>query len=278
MSPELAMLQGCNNIDTVGENTADTTGVTVTAAASANTKGASWQEIISSTTIRANYILVMLGGTGTSSGDYLVDIAIGAAGSEKSLIDNIQFSQVAIGGQVSAYLFPVVVPAGSRLSSKCQATNASGTIEVIIVLIGAGDKASQGLSRVSTYGATTADSGGTGVDPGGTINTKGGWQQIVASTTYPIKQLLVVIGDRANTAMSTCNWLMDIGVGAGSAEKVLIPALFFCAGTTPDGIIPNIFGPFPVNIPAGTRISANPQCNINDASDRLIDVTLYGVD
>jgi hypothetical protein len=41
---------------------------------------------------------------------------------------------------------------------------------------------------------------------------------------------------------------------------------------------PNTVGPLPVDIPAGTRIAARMQASITDATDRLMDVIVYGID
>jgi hypothetical protein len=39
---------------------------------------------------------------------------------------------------------------------------------------------------------------------------------------------------------------------------------------------PQYYG-FPVSIPKGSRVAARAQCSINDATDRLIDITLIGL-
>jgi hypothetical protein len=48
--------------------------------------------------------------------------------------------------------------------------------------------------------------------------------------------------------------------------------------TTDYYFTPATFGPLSVQIPANTRLSARCQCSITDATDRLIEVALYGLD
>lgn len=259
--------------DTVGEDTANTTAVTVTGGA-ANTKGASWLEIVASTAFAASWVGVFAFGP-SASADYLIDIAVGGAGSEVVLIANLQVSTKAT-ESARFFLLPLKVPSDSRLSCKIQSTTASATLEIAIIYGAKGWLAGENCYRCTTYGANTADSGSTGLDPGGTAHTKGGWTQIVASTTNPIKAMLVILGDRNNNAMTTCNWLLDIGVGASTAEQVLF-TLAFSGGLTNDEITPNVFGPFLLNLPAGVRLAGNLQCTIIDATDRLIDVELVCV-
>ena len=134
-----------------------------------------------------------------------------------------------------------------------------------------------GMSRVTTYGAATGDSGGFGYDPGGTINTLGGWSELTSSTTYPIKRMIIVLGDRNNNAMVNSAFHCYIGIGGAGAEKILCVCPF-AAGTGSDSIEPLVFGPYSVYIPAGTRLAINGLSNINDATDRLWDVVIYGID
>jgi hypothetical protein len=134
------------------------------------------------------------------------------------------------------------------------------------------------LTRVTDYGTNTADSGAVSVDPGATINTKGSWTQIVASTTNPIRMLMVGIGNGANATRTAYDWLLDIGIGGSGSEVVILADQHLEAHTSDDLMSPTFIGPFPCNIPAGTRIAARSQCSGNDAADRLCDVQIYGID
>jgi len=133
-----------------------------------------------------------------------------------------------------------------------------------------------GFRRCETYGAVTADSGGTGVDPGGSANTKGAWSELTAATSFDIGALLVVVGTRANSAVDASHeQLLDIGVGAASSEVVVLPDMALRASAVTDLYQPE-FGFYFVDIDAGSRIAARSEDNQTDATDRLLDVEAIG--
>jgi hypothetical protein len=134
------------------------------------------------------------------------------------------------------------------------------------------------LHRCTTYGAATGDSGAVSVDPGGSANTEGSYSEITAGTTHNIKSLLIVVGTAGNGALSAANWLIDIATGTGGSEQILIPNLCMGAALQSDFMIPAVFGPFVVDIASGTRLAARAQCSITDATDRLFDMEILGLD
>lgn len=251
-------------------------GTVVTAGGSAHTKG-SYSELIASIAFPAKGILVMLQEL-SAGNDYLIDIAIGAASSEVVICPNL------IGGAGTGsisygaiYYFPIAIPDGTRISARCQATNASVSARVSCILFGKGFMPSEPLSLVEAHGAAVADSGGVSIDPGGTANTKGSYTEIVASTTYPIKALIIGVGNQANNVRSSQSWLVDIAIGAAGSEQVVIPNYAINCSTSPDTVLPQTSPLLPVDIPAGTRLSARAQSDGIDATDRLFDLILYGV-
>ena len=133
------------------------------------------------------------------------------------------------------------------------------------------------LGLVTPYGADTSDSGGMAVDPGGTVDTKGAYSELAASTTYPIKQLMLVIGGRGNTTQLTQRVLIDVAIGGAGSEQIVFPDIGYGANVGTDLGIPLVVGPYPVDIPAGTRLAVRAQSSINNATDRLFDACLYGV-
>lgn len=266
--------QGC---ETAGVASGSSTGATVTAAASANTKGA-WTELTAAT---ARDVTALLTNTRKAAAtiDLLVDIGIGAAGSEQVLIPNLK----ADGGGGSLHrdgptLWPVSIPRGTRIAARCQATTASSTVRVQCLLFASSWLGAPGLSRVTDYGTNTADSGGVSIDPGGTAHTKGAWAQLTAATTNPVRAIVVGIGNQANASRTAADWLLDIGIGSAGSEQVIVADMHAEASTVDDQMIPAIFGPIPVNLPAGTRLAARAQCSITDGTDRLFDVIVYGID
>jgi hypothetical protein len=268
-------LWGAQRYESAGAVAASSIGTTVGIGAT-NVKG-SWVQLIASTSFEVTGIIVhptMAGG----STDVLIDIGIGAAAAEVVVIENLYTGTAAAATSQGAwYYVPICIPMGTRIAARAQGVAASTSPRVNLTLIGQGFDPSQPLGICTTYGAATADSGGTSVDPGGTLNTKGAWSQITASTTYGISALLIAFPNQVNTTRTGCTWLVDIGIGAASSEIVLIPDLLLYASTAVDVVIPQSFGPIPCSIPAGTRLAVRAQCSIIDATDRLFDAIIYGV-
>jgi hypothetical protein len=264
-------------LESVGAVTASSHGTLCTAHASANTKATSYTELIASTAFAAQSILITFENASASTIDFLFDIAVGASSSEQIIIANLQVS-IPNGVSVAAsFWFPIHIASGSRISARCQCTTGAATVRVSALLFGGGFASPERHSIVDTYGAATADSGGTSVDPGGSSNTKGSYSQLTAATTRPHKGLLLAIGNQINGVRTGCAWLLDIAIGASLSEQVIIPNLSLNADTTKDMVFPQAFSFIPITIPAGTRLAARAQCSITDATDRLLDVVAYGV-
>lgn len=271
--PDWSMIVG-GRWETIGADTANSRGTSINVAGSANTKGA-WTQLIASTAFQAAGIIIRLG-KNTALADILVDIGVGGSGSERVIVENLLIT--GRDDVAAAYQLPVVIPAGSRLTARCQASSViSLEVYVSAMLPGAPFLPGAPLGRVTTYGAATADSGGVGIDPGGTAHTKGSYAQITASTTNRLRLLLVGLGIQTNNVMINGNALLDIAVGGAGSEQIILPNIGF-AYSQNEQMVPATLGPFPVNIPAGTRLAARAQSSITDATDRLFDVVLYGID
>lgn len=247
-----------------------------TAHASGNTKGV-WVEIIAATTVDACGILLNVGRTGSAATDILIDLAIGAAGSELAILNNLLVSTPTnpCFGELYVLSIPIHIPAGTRLSFRSQAFTAIGTASLFIHLISGGFLYPQPASLITTYGAATADSGGTPIDPGSSVNTKGAYVQMTAACSR-IRAFFWAIGSARNAAVSYADWLVDVAVGVAGSEHVIVPDLFVSAGVV-GSIRPKFLGPIPMDIPEGSRIAVRAQCTINDATDRLFDLILYGI-
>lgn len=119
-----------------GVDTANVRGTLATAPATANTKtGAAYAQLTASTTnpIKSLYVWLTPGSSGTSS--YAVDIAVGAAAAEVVVVPNVvgkvnsaTLSQASLFGP-----FAVSIPAGTRISARCQASVLSTNIGVIVL-------------------------------------------------------------------------------------------------------------------------------------------------
>jgi hypothetical protein len=116
-----------------GITTASSTGVSLNPGATPHTKGA-YSQIVASTTNPIRLLFVSFGNatvTTMTLTDYLVDIAIGAGGSEQIIApDMIARSSSAIVSPPVLGPIPVPpIPAGTRLAMRCSNTTASQLLE-----------------------------------------------------------------------------------------------------------------------------------------------------
>lgn len=274
--PDWSFRGGANRYDTMGEVVSGSHGTSVTSGLT-NVKG-SWTEIVASTPFMACCFTILF--SGVTAGDFLFDIGFGANPNEVAFVSNLHHSDRQSGqGPTSVYWFPIPIPAGTRVTVRSQCQSGGSKVGyVTIILCEAQFVREPALSRATVYGAATGDSGLVGLDPGGTADTKNSYSEIVASTTYPIRELYIVLGNQANTARTDCNWLIDISVGASLSEQIVIPDVYVSCNAVGDLVLPEVIGPIPVNIPAGSRLAARCACSIIDATDRLVDVGIIGVD
>lgn len=225
-----------------------TTGVTVTGGA-ANTKGA-YATISAALPFSAAAIVVSVGSK-SATGDYLLDIAIGAAASERIVIPNLSVTGPAY--SAGFYYFPVRLPGGVRLAARCQSTTASATLGVFVTVIGSGFLDLPGFNRVEALGASTADSGGTGLTNPTVINTFPAWIQIGGATSFRYQWIVMAIGNQnIGSRTSGQRFLFEAGVGAGGAQRALLPAVPL--GTPTGGLVPSSSYGFPCDIPAGSAL------------------------
>lgn len=270
--PTWPLIEG-QRISTVG--TASSTNLTSNSSAASNTK-TTYTEITSSTVFdAAGFLLNYNLQAGASSLLYiLLDLAIGAAGSEQVILSNLalQYSQRLPSGSI---FIPIAIPAGTRLAFRHQVNSASTlTVGVSITLLAQGFLPSDLMQIGTTYGAVTGTSAATQVDPGTSANTKGSWTEITSSTTYAHTMLLIA-AHLGSTAPGNTRWYLDIGVGAAGSETVLVPDLPSSYASSGFTLTPNFWGPIPVNIPQGTRLSARLQ-STDTSSARVQQVALYG--
>jgi hypothetical protein len=225
--------------------------VTVTANASANTKGA-WTEIVASTTADADLVEVSVQAANQSSAivGILLDLAIGAAGSEVALFQN-----AAVGGAAAqtfngeaGYRFgvPVYVPSGSRISARIQSNVTLGRTAQISVRLSAGDNPAGTSTSATVIGANTATSVGTDQ----ANNTS--WQQAVASTAAQYQAVSLV--PSLNTTGIGGNFRsLQLGFGASSSESPLANVDFITLTT--EAIVCTQGSLYVATVPSGTRLA-----------------------
>lgn len=118
-------------LTTYGANTADSGGISVDPGGVAHTKGA-YSQIISSTTNPIYWLGVALGNAGNTirtAGQWLIDIAIGGAGSEQIILPDIRAACMSSHDVIEPQFmwFPVHIPASTRLAVRAQSTITDAT-------------------------------------------------------------------------------------------------------------------------------------------------------
>lgn len=259
----------------------NTTGACSISGTTANTKSGYGTLIASTPAIDGLYVFMVPETTAANTQSYLIDLAYGSAGNEIDFIRNIPMS--AKRSTAQAIFFPIAIPDGVRISARCQtllaASNPRGIYLSAYALPRSYTNSNQTrYTRVTTYGANESDSGGTQIDPGATANTPGAWAEVTANTPYPIHQLLVYSNLINNPTASVFNFMIDIAVGANGSEIPILSGLHLIEDTGMDGLFPSVIGPIPIMIPANSRISVRARCSGTDATDRLFDIILMGID
>ena len=244
-----------------------------TASASTNTKG-SYAEVVTSTAHDCDGFLVSIAGQ-TSNVRVLVDIAIGAAGSEDVIVDNIPWS--ANQNLTVSFYVPYALPAGTRIAARCQSSTGSVVASVSVALVKGGWRTPPAGATVVTWGADTADSGGTALDAGAAANTFGTIVQLSASTANDVKAIALQVAANANATPTAGSFVVRVMVG-GSGSEVPVVDVGFRAAATADsyGPCPDFW--FPCAIPAGSRVSARAMSTVTDATDRVFDVVVFGME
>lgn len=254
---------------TIGADLTNTRGTAVVSAGSANVKG-SWTQLVASTAAVTNCLVIYAYGA-SSAQRYLLDIGIGGAGSETVLIPNLH-----AGGNALAFpniwRIPINVPAGTRISARIQAGPSTSRTLYVMAILDSGSKSLYPVpTQCATYGANTADSGLTSIDPGASAATEGAWTEITASTGFDATWMCVTVGNDITNLTGTASWFIDIGTGAAASEVAIINELWMQSTSVTDLATPGTFW-FPVSIPSGTRLSARCRCSVNTATERLLDI------
>lgn len=241
--------------------------IVVLTGGAANTKG-SYVELISSTAFQTFSVRIHLNNVDNS--DALVDIAIGAAASEQIIVANVPADRATVSRSLTIPL-PLALPAGTRISARVQKTAGATDVYSSIEICATSALGRSSLQRCITYGAATADSGGTSVNPGGTPGTKGSYSEITASTTTPIEYLLLCIGNQNNGARTQGYFALDVAIGAaGSEQRIILDETLYSSSS--QEIAPEHL-PFEVDILAGSRLA----CRAQSQTTNTFDVVLLGV-
>lgn len=260
-------LEICNGSD-FGTVTTSSNGTALTGGAN-NTKG-SYTQLTASTTLDICALAVCLQETNNTTRHCAVDIAVGASGSENVIISNLFVEGGTNGANGQDYLFPINIPAGTRISARAQngSATADGPTANVVGFDGSfGQTGSAGIDAIGYLSATTY---GTLLTASATANTKGSYVQLSASTPVDYAGFWIRPSLPSGGAGATAG-LVDLAIGASGSELVILPNFQVCCVQPP--ATPHFLGPFWIPIPAGTRIAARMQATAASATCGL---HLYG--
>lgn len=220
----------------------------------ANTKTA-WNQLVAALPhdVTQLFFELELFEAAASNAQIAMDIGIGASGSEQPLISNLVTAVAANFSLLLSTQFPVAIKAGTRVSFRYACSQASSVqgFPLGISLKGY-DGAFQtegfnGMEAINgTFGASTPYS--TAFTPG--LKVEGSWTQLIASTTRNYDGLMVGIDQQGNyDSTNGPKLLVDIGIGPSGSEQIIIPYILWNQFSS------NIYGPFMVPIPRGTRLA-----------------------
>jgi len=251
-------------------------GTTVTANASAHTKG-------SYTTLGTagfNYDGFWLSTSNTQGGTayrYRVDLAVNNGGSDQIIAADMFYDGSINGAYYNSVgshspFIPIAVPKGATLKARCSASTGSGTCAVAIIGV-------QGSHRlIRPFRGLLNDTPFTNTDPTNSITCSGtsvgSWGQVIASTTQRYAALFVAGSTAGSTSPGMVGFRLDIGWGAAASERVLFSIVLAGYHETAAAVYGGALGPYPCDLPAGTRLACRMQSSF--AGDTLYPI-IYGL-
>jgi len=243
-----------NNLTATPQTT--NVGIGITTGATPNTKTA-YTQLFAATTYDVYGFWLYVSGTSNSAAiaNFLLDIAIGAGGSEQIILPDFQIGwRTAPGAGFHGDFIPLFIPRGTRIAARLQSSLANDPGRITIFLNrGASGYIGQLFTNCDTYGANLANSGGTAHTAGnsGAESTPA----TIGTTTRPYGAVsLSVNGTNSVTTGVAYHWELMIG-GTNHGE-------WYTINTTSE----NIYGPVPtspiyVSIPAGTALQIRGECS-----------------
>lgn len=236
------------NQELVGNNV----GTTLTASSTPHTKGA-WTQLIASTTEETTLLAVGMTTVAITNTDTatLLDIGVGASGSESAIVSNIAVGSANAGatGADGLYFFiPIKIASGSRISARIQSVVASRS-GVVTVFAYKFSSSSLIPTSADVIGTSTATSEGT------TLSASNAWTQIISATSQDYSAIILLPSLSDAAVASSLNFTMDVGIGASGSEVVIgtsVGRVFSTEGIAIRTVQYNLIGR---EIASGTRIA-----------------------
>ncbi|MCI0558754.1 MAG: hypothetical protein MN733_09680, partial [Nitrososphaera sp.] len=254
-------------------NTANSLSTQMVTSGVANTKGA-YTQMIASTARHYEGAIIRLHSASATSTDFLVDVAVGAGGSEVIVFPDLHMSCISDLMSEAVYFLPIPIPAGTRISARQASNSTTATIYCMAEFLSGSLHGHRYGRLISGMGTDAASSSSTLIAQPGANNTKGAYTQLVASTAHRIRGLIVHFGKQQ--AVATQTRFADVSIGGAGSEVIIIPNIGFSQNSTASHIQPWNYGPFFVDIPQGTRLSMRYQQDVT-GTGRDVYAQLYGL-
>ncbi len=252
-------------------------GTQITANATANTKGS----YATLGTASFDYDGFWVAITSVVSGTIYrqrVDIAVNTGSSDQVIAEDVYYDGSVSGAwydnSARSFFVPVKIPRGAVVKARCQSSTGSGTLLAAV-------NGMQGDARmISGFRALKSATDWSGTDPTNSLALSGatlsGWTQVTASTPARFAGLYLGL-DSLGTAPGFAACIFDIGWGTAGSERVLTSigtASYGSSGVSPLFYAPA--GPFPCDLPAGTRLAVRGQSAYSSAAGTVYPV-LHGL-
>lgn len=233
-------------------------GTSLVSDGSANAEPATPTELIASTLFDTDWVNIWFHTNASSNtdSDSLVNIKVGAGGSEVDLIPNLLAgwaNSLANNSGMRRYSFPLRIPAGSRLSGTHRSQRTAQGVRCLIELLGSDRAGHWTGTGVEAVGANTSVSSGTYVTPG---TTSEGTLTSLGTTTQEWGFVQPMLGGNTDTTMNAGVLAIDLG----SSNSVVIPGLddFFFWTSGNEYSANDSMGRF-CYVPVGTTLHARGQ-------------------
>jgi len=245
-----------SSVGTTRPNAAQGTSVTP----AVGSKG-SWAQMIASTAQDSYGIIICINSnyTASASRNSVIDIGIGASSSETVLIPDLiggNAATYALGGQY--YYFPLLIPAGTRISARSQ-SSVTTALRVYAQLLQQPINPAQIRKGSFVEAIGVSLPGGASVTAGTT--NKGSWVSLGTTTNKVWWWQLGVQVNTADVSHSITANHVDLAVGNATNKQIIIADLNVILHSNEYTSNPPLSAGVEYPVPAGTEVYARAQCS-----------------
>lgn len=232
-------------------------GSRATASASTNTKG-SWTQVNASLPFDSYGFWIGIAGTATAATltDVLLDIGIGAGGSEVVIVPDLLAGWIGTPTQdIRTLWIPIFIPKGARVAVRCQGQIASDTVDVMFFFRGGRpDQRGELFSGCHAYGVTSSGaSTGTAHTPGNS-GAESSWDSLGSTLSRDYGAALLLVQGAAATTETAIAYHFELGISSVTLAE------WYWMGNTGEYLV----GPVPpepasLSLPSGGQLQVRAE-------------------